>query len=1062
MARLTLSTLHRFLPSAAESSRGRFALGGSGVYNPDVTSHFVVARTRVRRPPLPPDHLDRPLLRARLDTLADGGIGAVIAGAGYGKSSLLAAWAAARPRVTAWYAVAEGDDDAEVFATHVAAAVEGALSVSVLAGLDPERWRTVLDAAINVMCEHPGLALVLDDAHHLHRADAPSSDRTCEALTYLLRYVPDTTAVVLAARRLPPIREWNAWAARGRVRVSLSPADLALGRDEVEALLTLRRATDAEAGAVDALTARVGGWPLALDLLARSPSLATPLAGGGPGVAPLEDEAAALLDDYIAHELFEDMAPRERAFLEDCSVLDAWTTDLCAAVSGQADAGRLLSRLSTLGVVSPSGDAWRVHQVFLDFLGRLRHLDPEGERARQGRAAEALASRGMRVEALPHLVAAGEVEAAEDILASVALPRARLLGLTERLGEAALDARPRLRVVRGRALRRGNAYERALAELDRAAARAAALGLAGVQSEALAEAAAVYVDTVQPSRAHALLRQAYRLVPATNVDARGHILDLIAENCVNQGRASAALRYRRRSRALLAGPRDGALDARILLRTGQLAAARATVEARLATQAASQGAAPSPRPDGSSAEAHREEVLVLAYIAALEGDTTAAERAARQGQALGAATGSPFTEAVAFMRLGHALQQRPGVPFEEVVGCYARAQALGEQTGVERVRAEALMGLALAYAARGDVPRSYAHATDGLTVTVRAGDTWLSAWLRLATGIAGLGGRHPDAAAVLRAARADMVACREAFGTAVADLWLAIASGEGLARVADDLRARGYAFLLERPTLFGPRTPVEVSPPAAVAYRLRVQCLGPFRAWRGADEVSARAWKREKARELFLVLLTRRGHLQQKEALMDLLWPEATPQAANRDFRVALHALSEALDPERPKNALARCIERRGTAYALCRDPEIEIDVDEMERLIGLGNQESRPDLWQRALNLYQADFLEDLPYAEWAEAERDRLRALYVDTAERLARHAFIQGDDETALHLAHTILARDRCWEEAWRIVMRVHQRQGRAFLAVRAYEDCVAALEDELGVEPSDETRALIDGE
>ena len=1020
----------------------------------------MVARTRVRRPPISADHLDRPLLRVRLDALDRGGLGAVVAGAGYGKSSILAAWAASRPGPTAWYAVAEGDDDPEVFATHVGAAIEAALQVPVLARIDPERWRTVLDAAINAMCEHAGFALVIDDAHHLHRAESPSSERICEALTYLLRYVPDTAAVVIAARRLPPIREWNAWVARGRVRVSLSSGDLALGRDEAAALLAMRHGANAEAAAVDALTARVGGWPLALDLLARSPSQPSALSSGEPAATPLEDEAAALLHDYIANELYEDLAPEERAFLEDCSVLDAWTTDLCVAVSGRADADRMLARLATLGVVTPSGDAWRVHQVFLDFLARRRHLDSEGERMRHRRAADALASRGMRLEALPHLVGAGEVEMVEAILREVTLPRARLLVLSERLGEAALDAYPGLRVVRGRALRRGNAYEQALAELDRAAARAATLGLSGVQAEALAEAAAVYVDTVQPSRAHVLLRQAYRLVPATDVDARARTLDLIAENCVNQGRARAALRYRRWSRALLAGRRDVALDARILLRTGQLAAARATVEARLATQAAARGRAPAERPEGASAEAHREEVLVLAYIAALEGDTAAAERAARQGIALGAASGSPFTEAVAYMRLGHALQLQPDVPFEEVVGCYARAQALGEQSGVQRVQAEALMGLALAYAARGDVPRSYAHATDGLALTVRAGDTWLSAWLRLATGIAGLAGRHPDGVAVLRAARVDMVACRDAFGTAVADLWVGLAVGEGLTRVAEELRSRGYAFLLERPTLFGPRTRIEVAPGGDATYRLRVQCLGPFRAWRGAEEVSARAWKREKARELFLVLLARRGHLQQKEALMDLLWPDATPQAANRDFRVALHALSEALDPERPKNALARCLERRGTAYALRRAPEIEIDVDEMERLVALGNQESRPDLWQRAVNLYQADFLEDLPYAEWAEAERDRLRALYVETAERLALHAFGRGDDETALHLAHAILVRDRCWEEAWRIVMRVHQRHGRAFLAVRAYEDCVAALEDELGVEPSEETRALVE--
>ena len=82
-----------------------------------------------------------------------------------------------------------------------------------------------------------------------------------------------------------------------------------------------------------------------------------------------------------------------------------------------------------------------------------------------------------------------------------------------------------------------------------------------------------------------------------------------------------------------------------------------------------------------------------------------------------------------------------------------------------------------------------------------------------------------------------------------------------------------------------------------------------------------------------------------------------------------------------------------------------------MERLIARGTQENRPELWQRAIELYRGDFLEDLPYAEWAASERDRLRGLYVGTAEKLARHAFEQGDDDGAMGMAHAIIARDRC---------------------------------------------------
>ncbi|MBI3928401.1 MAG: hypothetical protein HY319_22860 [Armatimonadetes bacterium] len=69
-------------------------------------------------------------------------------------------------------------------------------------------------------------------------------------------------------------------------------------------------------------------------------------------------------------------------------------------------------------------------------------------------------------------------------------------------------------------------------------------------------------------------------------------------------------------------------------------------------------------------------------------------------------------------------------------------------------------------------------------------------------------------------------------------------------------------------------------------------------------------------------------------------------------------------------------------------------------------------------------------------------------------------RGDLERAVETSHAILERDRCWEEAYRILMEVHLRNRRSFLAVRIYEQCSQALEEDLGVIPSEETRALYD--
>lgn len=1021
-----------------------------------------VSRPRVVVPSLPEGVLARPRLHDRLDRTVARGRGAVVAGPGAGKTVLLASWAAERERVS-WYTASESDDTAASFLAHVVAALQHGLgpgslaSTSALLVPDPsstvrpadEHWRGVVDALVDEWMAAGPSTLVVDDAHRL-------PPPAMEALAYVLRYLPEGCAIVVAARALPVMREWSGWVLRGQASV-IASQEMLFTRDEVAALLSHRRHPLGEA-AEDALWRRVGGWPLGLDLLTRGVL--------ADAASWREGDQAPLLTDYIGQEIWEDVKPADQAFLLACRVLRTWTLSACQALAGGTDARETLARLQALGVISPCGaDAWRLHEVFVDFLaGRAGESLAEGH----ARAARALAD-SQPVEAVHHWQEAARPDEAVRLLVEVAptlLSQGRseaLLALSERIPPDERMAHLELVLHRGEAFRRRSSYQAALAELGLAARVAHERCEAPLEGRALLGEGAIMVETVQPARARLLLRQAWRLLPPALVEERARLLDLLAENCVNEGRARAALRYRRLSHSLPARPASPALDARLLLRTGRLQAARAAVQGRLE--------ASMPRSEAPAA-AHRDEILVLAYLAAVEGDATTAEGLARRGLDQAVAAGSVFTEAVARMRLGHALQLGPEDRFEEVLTIYARAEALAEQTGVDRIRAEALMGLALACASHGDLPRAYACATDGLALARAAGDAWLSSWMRLTVGIAGVLGSHPSAATVLREARADMERCGDGFGVAVADLWRAVGSAgperaPQLAQAIGRARDRGYGFLVERPSLFGPRAPLEVAEPAPPADAcpepvLRIQCLGTFRVWRRGLEVTPRAWKREKARELFLVLLTRRGAPCQKETLMDLLWPDSTPEAANRDFRVALHALSEALDPERPRNALAHPLQRRGTAYILETGPTVEIDADEMQRLVVLGSaREASGDslaLWKRALDLYHGDYLEEYPYQEWAEAERERLRRLFLETGERLAVAAMDAGDLALAADTAHAMIARDRCWEEAWRILMRVHARQGRAFLGIRCYEECCRVLEDELGVDPSTETTAL----
>jgi LuxR family maltose regulon positive regulatory protein len=215
--------------------------------------------------------------------------------------------------------------------------------------------------------------------------------------------------------------------------------------------------------------------------------------------------------------------------------------------------------------------------------------------------------------------------------------------------------------------------------------------------------------------------------------------------------------------------------------------------------------------------------------------------------------------------------------------------------------------------------------------------------------------------------------------------------------------------------------------------------------------VPQKAWKRKKARELLGLLISLRGAFVSKEQLWDILFPESSPESAGRDLRVVLHSLFEVLDPERPHNSPARCIERKDDLYCL---PWSAISLDLADFEAGLEQQ-----VLQRSVDLVRGDYLEDFAYSDWAEVPRQRWREQYLQAADRLARQLLEAGNSEAALEVVHQMLQRDRCWEEAYRLRMEIHLAEGRTAQAAQVYDLCRETLKQELGVEPGGATEALL---
>jgi DNA-binding SARP family transcriptional activator len=197
---------------------------------------------------------------------------------------------------------------------------------------------------------------------------------------------------------------------------------------------------------------------------------------------------------------------------------------------------------------------------------------------------------------------------------------------------------------------------------------------------------------------------------------------------------------------------------------------------------------------------------------------------------------------------------------------------------------------------------------------------------------------------------------------------------------------------------------------------------------------------------------------------MACLWPEADPDTAARDFKVALNTVMKVLEPERTPRHPSRYILRQGTAYYFNLAADFRLDAEEFEQQVRRALSTLAADaaaartLLRQALAAYQGDYLQGVSLDDWVVRERERLLLLFLDAATTLARSSLEAGDWQEGLAWADAVLARDSCREEAYRLQMTAHHRAGNQALVARTYHTCQEVLEREFGVPPSALTTRL----
>jgi LuxR family maltose regulon positive regulatory protein len=335
-------------------------------------SEPAISPSRIQ-PPAPPFRVvERQRLLDRLSrAVQEAPLTLVSAPAGSGKTVLTAAWARShREAPVVWLSLA-GRDDTIIADVHRALAARAA---------DAEPMVLVLDGAERVR-----------------------GQSVLEQLVRLLDTTGDRLRVVMTTRVDPPLPLH-----RYRLDGSLAEIrsdDLAFTGAEVEALLGAHDITEPEAATGDVLD-RTEGWAAGVRLAALA------LRAGDHRTLP-----AGFATDYLAAEVFGDLADDDRDFLLRISLVDDVTPELGAALADRPDADEVLHRMAIgntlVRPVHGRADHYRIHPLFRAFLrAKLDRTLPSVIGDLQRRAADWYGANGRMMPAVRHAADRGDWERA--------------------------------------------------------------------------------------------------------------------------------------------------------------------------------------------------------------------------------------------------------------------------------------------------------------------------------------------------------------------------------------------------------------------------------------------------------------------------------------------------------------------------------------------------------------------------------------------------------------------------------------------------------------------------
>lgn len=334
-----------------------------------------------------------------IDALGQSDLVLITAGAGYGKTTLLAYWTSTEQHA-AWLTLTEEDNDPATLAAYLVRALNRAwplpeVDLACLSEPGATDVATVLPRLARLISGLPTAgSLVLDDVHVV------TDPRCLRILETVLLALPPGSRALVSGRSLPAIGLQRLGTQR-RV-LALTDRDLALSLDQARDLIAGAELV-VEPARAERIHRTAEGWPAGVYLVA----LACTKADTEP---PSEGQSVAA---YLHEQVLDGLDASTLEFLTESSVLDELDGPTCDAVLRRTGSRATLAHLADSHLlvmpIDVGAGTYRYHGLLRDVLrSELERLRPGTAQGLHARASRFFADRGDRKSAVRHAVHSGD------------------------------------------------------------------------------------------------------------------------------------------------------------------------------------------------------------------------------------------------------------------------------------------------------------------------------------------------------------------------------------------------------------------------------------------------------------------------------------------------------------------------------------------------------------------------------------------------------------------------------------------------------------------------------